>query len=170
MNFRHQAGKRGLVEMLIEHLALCAALDQVLKLLLAVHLDEEFGKLPQLLYRHQLTVHIGTRAPIDADHAPHDHLVIVFDGLRFEPRDGRIGKGGEARRDLGSLGALTHDVGAAAPAGDEQQGVDDDGFSGTRFAGQRREPRTEIQLRLVDDDEILELQMGEHAIGYSALP
>ena len=35
--------------MLIEHLPLGAALDQVLKLLLAVDLDEEFGKLPQLL-------------------------------------------------------------------------------------------------------------------------
>src|ERR1700732_3592632 len=102
MNFRHHAGERGLVEMLIEHLPLRAALDQVLKLLLAVYLDEEFGKLPQLLYRHQLTVHIGTRASVDADHAPHDQLAIVFDGLRFEPREGRIGKGGDALRDLGS--------------------------------------------------------------------
>src|SRR5579859_717327 len=170
MNFRHDAGERGLVETLIEHLPLCAALDQVLKFLLAVYLDEVFGELLELLYWHQLTVHIGTRASVDADHAPHDHLVMMFDGLRLEPGDGRIGQGGKTRRDLRPLSPLAHDVDAAAPAGNEQQGVDHDGFSGAGFAGQRREARTEFQFRLVDNDQILELQMCEHAIGYSALP
>ncbi len=56
--------RSALVQVLIEQLALCAALHQVLEFLLAVDLDQELGELAQCLHRHQLAVHIGARAAV----------------------------------------------------------------------------------------------------------
>jgi hypothetical protein len=41
-----------------------------------------------------------------------------------------------------------------ARAQSQLQGVDQDGFAGTGFTGQHREPAGQVQLEFVDDDEI----------------
>ena len=151
-----------LAQVLIEQLALCAALHQMLELLLAVDFDEEFGEFAQRLNRHQLAVDIGARAAVRADHAAHDDLAVVLDGLRLEPAQRAVGQPGETRGHFGALGALTHHIAGAAASGDQQQGVHHDGLAGAGFAGQGGEPRTELELRLIDDDEIAQLEMREH--------
>ena len=71
--------------MFVEQLALRAALHQMLKFLLAVDLDQEFGELAQRLQRDQLAVHVGARAAVGADDPAHDELAVVLDGLLVEP-------------------------------------------------------------------------------------
>ena len=87
----------------------------------------------------------------------------MLDRLRLEPGFRGGGKGGETRRHLGAFRALAHDVAAGAAAGDEQQRVDDDGFAGAGFAGQRGEAGFEFELGLIDEHEIAQLKVGEHA-------
>jgi hypothetical protein len=134
----------------------------VLVLLLSVDLDEQIGELAQRLQRHELSVHVGPRAAVGAEHAAQDELALVLDRLFLEPAQRVRGERGEGGRDLGAFRALTHDVAGAAPARDEQQRIDDDGLAGAGLAGERGEPRAELELRLVDDDEIAQLQLSQH--------
>ena len=110
-------GEIRLVQMLIEQLALRAALHQVLELLLTVNLDQELGELAQCLHRHQLAVDIGARAAVRADHAPHDDLTVVLDRLRLEPAQRPLGQRREAGGNFGALGAVAHDVARPAASG-----------------------------------------------------
>ena len=139
----------------------------MLKLLLAVDFDQEFGELAQRLNRHQLAVDVGARAAVRADHAAHDDLAVVLDRLRLEPAQGTLGEPREAGGDFGALGAVSarRRRRRGLPA-IEQQRIDHDGFAGAGFAGQRGEARSELELRLIDDDEIAQLKMREHA-GFS---
>ena len=152
------------VETLIEQIALRGAFDQVLKFLLAVNFDEEFAELPQLLEGDQLPVDVGARAAVRADHAPHDHFLVVLDVLGVEPGQGGGGQGREAGGDFGALRPLTYDVGGRPAAGNQQQCVHHDGFPGAGLARQRREAGSEVQLGRIHDDQVTELQMREHAI------
>ena len=74
----------------------------------------------------------------------------------------------ERRGNLCSLGAVAYDLGTRPAAGDQLQRVHEDGLACAGLAGQHREPRAQLQLDGVDDGEIADLQVREHA-GLSAL-
>ena len=84
-------------------------------------------------------------------------------------RTAGFGAGLEGRRDLGALGAVAQRVGARAPAEREHDGVDDDRLAGARLARERREAARELELGRVDDREVADLQVREHA-QYSSPP
>jgi hypothetical protein len=146
----------------IEHFALRIASDQVLKFLLAVNLDEQFRKLRERLEWHHLAVDISPRSAVHGDHAAQQHLAVVLDGLAVEPRARTRRQIDERRRRFGPLRALAHVALACTAAGEHDQGVDDQGLAGAGFAGQCREPRPEVERRLLDDHEIAQLQMSQH--------
>ena len=68
----------------------------------------------------------------------------------------------ERRGDFGALGAVTHDFGAGASAGREQQRIDQDRFAGAGLAGEHGQARAELQLDGVDDREVADLNMQQH--------
>ena len=162
VDFRDGGGEARVGQALIEKLALGAALDQVLIFLLAVNLDQKFRQLAQRLERDELTVDVGTRASVRADHATYDDLAVVVHRLRIQPGARAGGEPREACRNLRSLGAVAHDVAGAAAAGDEHQGVHHDGLAGPGLAGQREESRAELELRLVHDHQIAQFQVSQH--------
>ncbi len=94
------------------------------------------------------------------------------DGLLFQPllelarRLGELEGGG----DLGALRAVAHHFRAGAAAGQQLQRIDQDGLAGAGFAGEHREPGTQLQLHVVDDGEVADLQMGQHRSQRSELP
>ena len=149
-------------QVLVQHLALRAAIHQALEFLLAMDFDEELRQFAQCLERHHLAVHIGARTAVRADHPPHHEIAVVFDCLRLEPGLRCAWKRVKTRRDFGALRALAHDVAAGAAAGNEQQRIDDDGFAGAGLAGERREAGPKFEFRLIDEHEIAQLQVGEH--------
>ncbi len=134
----------------------------MLVLLLAVNLDQELGQIAQRLDRHQLAVQVGARAAVRADHPSHDQLAVVLHRLLLEPAQRPLGQPREAGGDLGALGAVAHHVPGRAPAGDQQERIDHDGFAGTGLAGERGEAGAELELRLIDDHQVAQLKMGEH--------
>ena len=150
--------------MLVQHFALRAAVHQTLEFLLAVDLDEKFRQFPQSLDGHQLAVHIGARAAVGADHPAHHELAVEFDRLRVEPAIAAAGSAAKLAAHLGTFGALAHDVAAGPAAGDQQQGIDDDGFAGAGLAGQRGEAGLELEFRLIDENQIAQLQVSQHGL------
>ena len=72
----------------------------------------------------------------------------------------------ERRGDLGALGAGAHDLGAGAAARQQLQRIDDDGLAGAGLAGEHREPGLQFELDRVDDREVANLQVGQHACAY----
>ena len=150
--------------MLVQHFALCAAIHQVLKFLLAVDFDEKLRQFPQGLDRHHLAVHVGARAAVRADHPAHHDLAVVFHGLRSSQAIAAAGSASKLARHLGTLGSLAHHIAAGPAAGDEQQCIDDDGFAGAGLAGQRGEAAFELELRLIDEHQIAQLKMSQHGL------
>src|SRR5665213_2837462 len=77
--------------------------------------------------------------------------------------------GGRAGADVVRQGAERAEISASfaalsgAASGNEQQRIDDDGLTGAGFAGQCGEPGTELELGLVDENQIAQLQVAEHA-------
>ena len=115
--------------------------------------------------RRRLAVHVGARAAVAADDAANGKLPLAADGLLIEPalELARTAHDVKGRRDLGTLGAVTHHLRAGAAAGEELQRIDDDGFAGARLAGEHRESRAPFDLERIDDGEVADLQRGEHA-------
>ena len=110
-----------------------------------------------------MAVHICARSAIRSDDAAHDDFPVLVDRLLLKPSNGRRGEGGKARADLRALGALPDDIARGAAAGDQQQRIDDNGFSRTRLPGERREPGAELEFRLVDEYQVSQLKMSQHS-------
>ncbi len=140
----------------------------MLELLLTVDFDQQLGQFPQRLQRYHLTVHVGARAAIRADHPPHHELAVAIDRLLFEPGAGSLRQSRKARADFGTLGTLARDIAGPAPAGDQQQRVHDDGFTRAGLAGERGQAAAEFELGLIDENQIPQLKMRQHGLDVGA--
>jgi hypothetical protein len=94
----------------------------------------------------------------------------VLDGLALEPGRRRRRQAGETAGHFRALGSLAHHVGAPAAAGQDHEGVHDDGFSGSGLARERGEAGAEIERCLIDDHEIPQVEMRQHGRAYSPFP
>ena len=63
---------------------------------------------------------------------------------------------------LGTHGSFAHDAGVAAAAERELERVDEDRLAGAGLAAQHRQPRREIDLEGVDDDEVADRETVQH--------
>ena len=135
----------------------------MLEFLLTVDFDQMLRQFPQSLQGHYLAIHIGARAAIRTDDAPYHEFAVEVDGLPLQPFDGGSRQVREARSHLGPLRALTRDIARAAAAGDQQQGIDHDGFTGAGLAREGGQAAAEFELGLIDEHQVPQLQMREHA-------
>src|SRR6202789_3472683 len=143
----------------------------MLELLLTMNFDQKLGQFAQSLERNDLAVHVGARAAIGADDSPNHELPVEIDRLFRQPSERRLRQGRKAGGDLGTLRALARDIAGTASAGDQQQGIDHDGFARAGLAGQGGEAAAELELCLIDENQISQLKMREHGldVGVSVL-
>ena len=87
-------------------------------------------------------------------------LVRGSAGLR-QPRQA-VGHLGELRADKGPVRAGADQVPGGAPSQHRPHGVDDDGLAGAGLAGEGVEARAELDVRLLDDRDILNVQKLQH--------
>ena len=162
--FGNRIEQLAMVAALIEQLALRGALHQRLIFHLAVDIDERFAELAQCLHGHRLAVHIRARASIGPDNSPQYALAFVLDRLLGKPgARGRVLRDREGGGDFRALSAMPHDFGAGAASRGEQQRIYEDGFAGAGLAGQHGQTGGKLQLGGVDDREIADLDMQQHA-------
>ncbi len=129
-----------------------------------MNIDEELSELTQGLHRHGLTVHIRPRAAVDADHPAQHAFVLVFDGLLGEPGERRrIGAQVEGGGHFGSLRPVPYDFGAGASARRKQQRIDKNGLARASFSREHRQAGTGFEFDSVDNREVANLDMREHA-------
>jgi hypothetical protein len=144
--------------------ALVAATRQRLELELPMHVDQQLAECTQRLDRHDLAVEVGAATTIRAHHATQLAFAFVCDRLFVEPRDGiRVADDVEGGADFGALRAVADRAAVCATADRQQQRVDEDRFTRAGFAGQHGEAAAEFELDGLDDREVADLQVREHA-------
>ncbi len=60
------------------------------------------------------------------------------------------------------LGALAHQRLVAAAAERQREGIEQDRLAGAGLAGEHGEPRGEIDVELVDQDDVADRKSGKH--------
>jgi len=126
---------------------------------LTVNVDQQLGRPAEHLQRYRLTAQPGTAAPIAADHAPYQQFAVIGDGLLSEQVAQLTASAGniDGRGDFGPLGTGAYHIGAGAAAGQQLQGIDNDGLAGAGLAGQHGQATAEFDFNAVDDREIADL-------------
>ena len=164
MGLCHRAGERSGAREGIEQRALCGWSCQGLELVLAVDVDEPFAHFPQHLRRDLLPVEVGARLALPGHDPPHHQFVVCLDRLLLEQVAQALSGSGqfEGGGDFGTLGPMADHFGARPSAGDELQGIHEDGFTGTGLASQDSEAGSQVDLDGVDDREITDVQVREH--------
>jgi hypothetical protein len=130
---------------------------------LAVDVQQVSPQLPQLGHGEGPAVGTADVFPV-AGYLPLEEQVPVL--VRGQPvlqqarqirRDG-----GELRADKSLGGPGADKVPGGPPPQDGPHGVDDDGFARAGFAGQGVEAGTELDVRLLNDRDILNVQKLQH--------
>ena len=133
--------------------------------MLSVDIDQQSSDLAQQLYRNGLSVEVGARAAVGTDHPADRELGGAAEGLLIEPLP-QLARGLtqlEGRGDLGPLGSVADDLRAGPPACDQLQRFDEDRLAGAGLTGEDREPRAQFELHRIDDGEVADLQVRQHA-------
>ena len=122
---------------------------------LAVDLDQRLAELLHDLHAHRLVVDEGAGAAVGELGAAQDQLVLVGDVVGLEDRARRvIAADLEHGGDLPLLRALADQRLVAAAAERQREGVQQDRLAGAGLAGEHGEPRGEIDVQLVDQDDV----------------
>ena len=140
-------------------------IDQRALIVLAVDFHQLAADLAQHLHAHRLVVDERARAPVSQLHAAQDQLAFVVDIeiVGFQHRERRVILFHVERRDhLPMLGALAHQRRVAAAAERERERVEHDRLARAGLPGQHREPRGEIEIELLDEDDVANRKMGQH--------
>ena len=69
----------------------------------------------------------------------------------------------EYRGDLALLHAMTNQIGVAAAAQRQREGIEQDGFAGAGFAGQHREATGKLDIEPFDQDDVTDRKARQHA-------
>ena len=149
----------------IEQFTLRRRAHQRLKLVLTVDLGEPLADLAQHLHRYGLAIEVGARFALAGDHAPHQQLVTDLDALFFEQRAQPCARLPEIEgsRHFSARRIVTNHLAACTGADCELQCIDEDGLASTRFAREYAEPSAKLELDGIDDGEITDVQVREHA-------
>jgi hypothetical protein len=132
---------------------------------LSVDVDEPAADLTEPAHRHEDAVDEGLARALDGDGALDEELAVLGFGqaVEVETLPGDVEDG----LDEGLRLPGPDEVGRALLAEDESDGVDDDGFSRARLAGQDGEPLVEREREVLDRGQIpdaQELDHGRHAV------
>ena len=155
---RLQAGER------VEQPAVGRSVDQRALVMLSMDLDQRRPQLLEDLRAHRLVVDEGARAAVDKLDPAQDQLVLGRDVVLAQQRARRMSRRQlEGRRHLPLLGTVTHQGGISARPERQREGVEQDRFAGAGFAGERREPRCEVDVEPIDQHDVSDRKPGQHA-------
>ncbi len=153
----------------VEQDQLLAAVEQGLVFVLAMDLDQQGAQFGQLAKGGRAAIDPGARAAVGTDHPAQLAVEIVVHFVLAQPgqRGRRVGQV-ELGREFGPFGAVAHDAGVGAGAGQPHQGVHQQRLSGAGFARDHGHARPEGQFGGGDDGKILEAEQADHGPGDSA--
>ena len=133
-------------------------------LVLAVDVHQPSAQGAQLLYGHGAAVDPGPRAALAADHPAQVAFAVGRQVLFLQPAfDLGQGREVEACGHLGPLAAMADEAGVGAFAQRQAEGIDQDRLARARLAGQHRHAGADLQLQRLHDDEVADVDVGQHA-------
>ena len=135
---------------------------QALAVMLAVNTQEPCGNVPYHSRRGGHAVDAAGTFAVGADFPVQKQIIGVFVAEFFQlfvDRSRNLLKGGP---DGGLLGTAANQFPGCTVAKNGVDGVDEDGFARTRFAGQHVQAGCELHLGLFDDRDIFNFQLCQH--------
>jgi len=132
--------------------------------MLAVNVNELLAGLAKLIDSCGMAVDERARSPVPIDHpAQQQPILITLEGLLTQPIR-ELGQRFDAKfgDDVRALGPGAHLLASGPLAECQRQRVDQDGFSGTRLAGQRGETGMKLELQSIDNREVMNGEMQQH--------
>ncbi len=146
--------------------AVAARVKQAAVVLLSVEFDQRVGEGLQLFGGGAGTVDAGGFAARGRDRAGQDQFVIHRDAIVGQDRAGGMcGREVKDGLDAALLGPVADKVRAAAPAKHKPQCVEQDGFASAGFTCQHVQPRLEIEVEAVDDEQVADRERAQHGRG-----
>ncbi len=156
----------------VEYRSLRFGCEQRVVLVLAVDVDETLADISQASRRHQTVVQVGALATTGGENAADGDLVGVAGiviarlfrvrAIRGRERS-RHRRPGEQRFDLGLGRAGAQQIGGTAITEHQAERSHEDRLPRTGLAGDDVEARLERDLHVLDDGEIANAEVGEHA-------
>ena len=152
-------------------MAVRSGIDQRAGVMLAVDLDQRRTQRLQGLHADRLVVDEGPRTAVGELHAAQDQRLVGGDVAVGEKLPRRmLRRQFEHRRDLPLLHALADQRRVAARAKRQREGVEQDRLAGPGLAGQHGEPRREVEVEPVDQNDVSNRKPGEHALSLHIPP
>ncbi len=148
----------------VEDAALRVAVEQGLRLVLAVQVDEQPPDLGEHAGGHRRAVGPRPRAPAGGDLALEHHRVLVDLDAALVEQAGQVVAPGDVERPLDRrpVGARADQVGARPLAEEQPERADDDRLPRPGLAREHVEAAGEREGERLDDREVLDPQFGEH--------
>ena len=145
---------------------------QALPGVLAVNVEQVLANCAQLLGGGGAAVHPGAALALGVYRAAQQQRVGRFKARFVEQR---LQPGGVVKfgAHLGAGRPLADGAGVSPRAGDELQGINQNGFAGAGFTGQHREAGLQLQLQRADDHEVFQddsFQCHGKVLGPQATP
>ena len=139
--------------------------QQGLMLVLTVKVDDLRPNLPQDRYGHGLVVHPSLRAPL-GEHLPLDVNDTVFrvnTQLGQTGQDNRILRKVDDQLDRGFGGSGSNELGVGSFTKAKLQRIDQQRLARAGLTGQSRKPVAKRNARFLNNCQILDVELGNHA-------
>ncbi len=160
----HCAGLRLQAAEGVEDRAVGDRVDQRPVVVLAVDFDQRRADAAQDLDAHRLIVDEGAGAPVGDLDAAEDEIALGVDiGIGGDAAGGVIERTVEDRRHLSLRFAVPDEAAVAARAEGEREGIEQDGLAGAGFTREDAEALREMKLEPVDQDDVADRQLDQHA-------
>ena len=148
----------------VEDLELGAGQHQPPVLVLAVEGEQRAADLRQVGGRRAAAAEVRARATLGT-HAPRQHELVRILGQPVGERVAQRGRQGEHALDVSLRRARSHDAGARLAAEQQVERMGEHRLARTGLAGEDVEARTEAQLGPLDQQQVLDSQLVQHAAG-----
>ncbi len=144
-------------------------LEQRLRLVLTVQIDEEAADLGEDRGAHGAPIDPGARATGGGDLALEDDERLLRVDAPFVEKGRDLRPVGDVEHALhrGAFGTGTDQIRAGAFPEQQSQRTDDDRLARTRLTGEHIESARERQRQRFDDGEVPDAQLGQHRVGSS---
>ncbi len=146
----------------VEDLQLRRGQRELAVLVLAVEREQHAAELAQVGYGRGATADVGARAPVGADAAREHELLRVGADALAELLAQAL-RQVEDPLHVSLAGSGAYDPRPRAPAQQQIERVREHGLAGAGLAGEHVQPWRQAQLRLLDQQQILDTELLQHA-------
>ena len=140
--------------------------------MLSVHIHQRPAQFFQQMNRTEVAVQIGPIAPCAGDNASNKNIAVVWPRKAFalqKMEKGMIRGQVKRRFEIGFVGLGTDLIDGGTAADQQRYRIDEERFSGPGLTGEHDETGAEGDGQLLDDAEIRDAQLGQHAAESQAL-